>query len=358
MNTLTLIEPGKLSLSHTDAPAAPGPGEALVRVRRVGICGTDIHAFHGRQPFFTYPRILGHELGVEVLEVGEGVPALGSSGAGAPGNCQLKTEDRRLKPGDRCAVEPYLYCGRCIACRQGKTNCCANLRVLGVHTDGGMREVIAVPANNLHRSDTLTLEQLALVETLGIGAHAVDRAGVRSGEWALVLGAGPIGLAVTQFADAAGARVLVADVNEERLAFCRNQFPIDRTLPAGESLLEEARAATEGDLPTVAFDVTGNAASMTGAFQYVAPGGRLVFVGLVQADITFHDPEFHRKEITLLATRNSTGADFRRIIGLMESRRIDTTPWITHRAACQDLPASFPVWLQPGSGLLKGMVEF
>jgi threonine dehydrogenase-like Zn-dependent dehydrogenase len=156
MKTIILDKPGQFQLTETEPPAAPLPGQALVRVRRVGICGTDIHAFKGDQPFFSYPRILGHELGVEVVSVASDVSNLTS--------------------GEICAVEPYLNCGVCIACGRGRPNCCVQLKCLGVHTDGGMRELITVPAAKLHPSHTLTLEQLALVETLGIGAHAVERA--------------------------------------------------------------------------------------------------------------------------------------------------------------------------------------
>lgn len=339
MRTITLLKPGQFALSDSPLPQAPGPGEALVRVRRVGICGTDLHAYRGRQPFFSYPRILGHELGVDVLALGEG-------------------DTCGLKPGDRCAVEPYLNCGTCIACRRGKTNCCASLKVLGVHTDGGMRDVISVPTRKLHKSETLSLEQLALVETLGIGAHAVDRATIEPGEWALVIGAGPIGLAVMQFAMAAGANVIALDVNSDRLAFCREKLQLYKTVFAGEAAADQVRAFTGGDLPTIVFDATGNAESMMGSFQFAASGGRVVYVGLVLADITFHDPDFHRKEITLLATRNSTGKDFTRIIGLLESGKVDTAPWITHRAEAEELPAVFPGWLEPASGVLKAVVSF
>ena len=287
LKTLTLLKPGEFSESDAPAPQTPAGGEALVRVRRVGICGTDLHAFQGNQPFFSYPRILGHELGVEVVALGVG-------------------DSHGLKPGDRCAVEPYLNCGTCIACRRGKTNCCTSLKVLGVHTDGGMREVIAVPITKLHRSETLSLEQLALVETLSIGSHAVDRSAIEADEWALVIGAGPIGLAVMQFAATAGARVIAMDMNSDRLAFCREKLHVEKTVHAGDGALDQLRAITGGDMPTVVFDATGSAASMTASFQYVASGGRLVFVGIVLADISFHDPDFHRKEITLLATRNST----------------------------------------------------
>ncbi len=341
MKTITLLQPGELVLSDGPAPDSIPPGEALVRVHRVGICGTDLHAFRGRQPFFSYPRILGHELGVEVLAFGKD-----------------ETDTKGLKPGDRCAVEPYLNCGVCIACRRGKTNCCASLKVLGVHTDGGMRDMIAVPIRKLHRSETLSLDHLALVETLGIGAHAVDRAGVEAGEWALVIGAGPIGLAVMQFAGAAGARVIALDINPERLAFCREKLGVDDAILAGDAALEQVQALTGGDLPTLVFDATGNAASMMAAFQYAANGGRVVYVGLVLGDIAFYDPDFHRKEITLLATRNSTGRDFQRIIGLLESGKVDTAPWITHRAEASALPDAFPGWLEPDSGLLKAVVSF
>lgn len=337
MKTVILDAPGQLRLTETQPPDAPRAGEVLVQVRRVGICGTDLHAYRGRQPFFSYPRILGHELGVEVVAVGP--------------------EVTNVAPGDRCAVEPYLDCGACIACRRGKPNCCANLKVLGVHTDGGLRERIVVPARKLHPSAALTLEQLALVETLGIGAHAVARAALEAGESVLVIGAGPIGLAVIQFVQAAGARLIVLDTNRDRLNFCRQKYQVEFALDAAGSPLERVRDLTNGELPTAVFDATGHAGSMQAAFQYVAPGGRLVFVGLVQDNIAFHDPDFHRREITLLASRNSTADDFRRIIGLLEAKSIDTAPWITHRVECGAVPTEFPEWLSPSSGLIKAMVE-
>ena len=338
MKTILLDSPGRLLLSDSKPPGKMPPGEALVRVRRVGVCGTDMHAFRGRQPFFTYPRILGHELGVEVLEVGE--------------------NPHGIRSGDRCAVEPYLNCGRCIACRAGKTNCCESLQVLGVHVDGGMRELITVPVDKLHRSESLSLDQLALVETLGIGAHAVERAALKEGESVLVIGAGPIGLAVTQFALIAGARVTLSDVNEERLRFAENAYGIRTIALRDADTLEEIRGVNGGELPTAVFDATGNAESMQSSFRYAAHGGRIVFVGLVLSDITFYDPDFHRKELTLLATRNSTAETFRQIIALMEAGRIDSAPWITHRAPVEAAAERFPTWLEPDSGVIKAMIEF
>ena len=339
MKTLTLQEPGKLTLSETAEPdATPPAGHALVQVRRIGVCGTDIHAFNGKQPFFSYPRILGHELDIEVLAVAPDVT--------------------NVAPGDLCAVEPYLNCGKCIACRRGKGNCCTSLQVLGVHADGGHRERIVVPAAKLHASKKLTLDQLALVETLGIGAHAVDRAQVEAGETVLVIGTGPIGLAVIQFAQAAGASVIAMDVNESRLAFCRDTLGVAHTVNAtAPDVVAELATLTNGDLPTAVFDATGNPRSMMASFNYPAHGGRLVFVGLFPGDVTFNDPNFHKRELTLMGSRNARSADFPRIIALIESGKVDTSPWITHRAPFDAVPQQFPSWVKPETGVLKAMIE-
>jgi 2-desacetyl-2-hydroxyethyl bacteriochlorophyllide A dehydrogenase len=339
MKTIRLEEPRRFALVSTDEPGPSlQPYDALVRVRRIGVCGTDIHAFNGNQPFFSYPRILGHELGVEVIAVG--------------------SLSENVHPGDRCSVEPYLNCGHCIACRSGKSNCCVSLQVLGVHTDGGMREALVVPSRKLHPSADLTVDQLALIETLAIGCHAVDRARVEAGEFALVIGAGPIGLAVVQFAIEAGAQVIVLDINPNRLEFCREKLGAPFSINAALSNpLEVLKEITAGDLPTVVFDATGNPNSMMGAFNYPANGGRLAFVGLFQGDVTFNDPNFHRRELTVLSSRNALSEDFTRIIGLVESDRIDTDPWITHRALFAEVPTEFPRWTKPETGVIKAMIE-
>ncbi|GAA4468159.1 zinc-binding alcohol dehydrogenase family protein [Nibrella saemangeumensis] len=337
MQTVTLQAPGQLHYHESTFDATLLPGEALVRIHRIGVCGTDLHAYRGRQPFFTYPRILGHELGVEVIE--------------------LADEASTLQIGSRCSVEPYLNCGHCIACRRGKTNCCASLQVLGVHTDGGMREYLKVPVHKLHPSLTLSYEQLALVETLAIGAHAVERAGLTPQDTVLVIGAGPIGLSVIEFVKLAGVPLVVTDREETRLAFCRSQLGVAQTLPANEDLPVRLPECLNGDLPTVVFDATGNPASMMKAFDFVAQGGKLVYVGLFQGDVTFQDPMFHRKEITLMASRNALPGTFTTIIRAMEAGRLDTTPWITHRSSLTAVAGSFPGWLEPGSGVVKAMID-
>lgn len=340
MQSIVLTEPGHFELVEAEPPAPPGPDEAQVRVRHVGICGTDLHAFEGRQPFFSYPRILGHELAVEVIEIG------------------LTRRQRDLKIGDWCCVRPYLNCGQCGACRRGYDNCCVNLRVLGVHCDGGMREAINVPLDKLHKSPALTGESLALVEMLSIGAHAVRRAQIIPGEFALVIGVGPIGLGVSQFAHLAGARVIAADVSDQRLAFARQQPGIEYAVDARQDVMEQLRAVIPDDLPTVVFDATGSPQSMMRSFDYVAHGGRLVYVGLFQGDMTFHDPTFHRRELTLLASRNATAADFDTVIRSLEARQINSAPWITHRASAQQMIKEFASWLQPATGVVKAVLNF
>lgn len=337
MKTIILESPGNLMLTQTRPPEPPEPGAVLVRVHRVGVCGTDLHAYHGRQPFFTYPRILGHELGVEVLAVGTGVTS--------------------VQPGDRCSVEPYMNCGSCIACRRGKPNCCAALRVLGVHTDGGLREQIVVPASKLHRSERLTLEQLALVETLAIGCHAVARTAPRPDEYCLIIGAGPIGLATLEFVRLAGCRPIILDLSPERQAFCRNVLHVPDVLAPSAQLEAELRDRAGGDLPEVVFDATGSVASMSAAFGLVAPGGRLTFVGLTGDEVRFRHAAFHKVEGTLLCSRNALAADFTHIISLIERGSLDTRPWITHRPGFAELPGVFPSLTRVETGVVKAVVR-
>lgn len=323
MLQVKLVVPGELKAEQVDPPSRSASRlTALVRVRRIGVCGTDLHAFAGRQPFFTYPRVLGHELGVEIESI-------------LPG-------EHGLKAGDRCAVEPYYNCGRCPTCLRGRTNCCESLQVLGVHIDGGMRERMPVPVERLHKSNELTLDQLALVETLSIGRHAVRRANLAAGQSVLVVGAGPIGLAVAQYARAAGAAVTVLDTNAVRVAFAE-RFGATGVRTVGSRTFDTV------------FDATGSKAAMEGSFDFVGFGGTLVFVGLVQDRVSFDDPLFHRREMTILASRNSAGA-FPPIIADILAGRIDTTPWITHRMTLADVPTHFP-HLPGNPAVLKAMIE-
>jgi len=339
MKAVQLEKPQQFHRIELPEPESPGPGEALVQVHRVGICGTDYSGYLGKMPFYSYPRIPGHELGVEVLAVG--------------------SEVTHVHVGDRCAVEPYMNCQTCPACLRGHSNCCENLKVLGVMMDGGMRERFLVPARKLHLSRTLSFEQLALVETLAIGCHAVNRGNPKPGENVLVIGAGPIGLSVIEFAKLSGANTLVMDLSQPRLDFCRTQMGIKHTITTkGDGTeIEVLRSLTDGSLPQIVVDATGSNKSMANALNYCAFAGRLVFVGITTQEISFPHPSMHRRELTLLASRNALPPDFTRIIQLIEESRIDTRPWITHRSGFDQMVSEFPNWLKPETGVIKAMVQ-
>ena len=340
MQALQLERPQSFRFIDVPEPGSPGPGEALVRVEAVGICGTDYGGYLGKMPFFSYPRIPGHELGVEVVAVGARVT--------------------NVKPGDRCCVEPYINCQTCHSCVRGLTNCCEHHQTLGVHCDGGLRPLFTVPARKLHPSQRLTPAQNALVETLAIGCHAIDRAAPKAGETVLIIGAGPIGLSALEFAKVAGARVIVMDMAPARLDFVRTAMDVTDTLLATGTPADEdaVRRLTDGRMCEVVVDATGSAASMGAALAFCSFGGRLVYVGITQGEVSFpHAPVMHRRELTILASRNALSRDFSRIIGLIEDGTIDTRPWITHRLSFADLPAAFPGLLTPASGVIKAVVE-
>jgi 2-desacetyl-2-hydroxyethyl bacteriochlorophyllide A dehydrogenase len=333
MKSLVLENPGSLVWQDVPPPT-PGPGEALVRVRRCGVCGTDIHAYAGRQPFFTYPRRLGHELCVEVLS------ADGDS----------------LQPGDLCAVEAYDFCGTCPPCRAGKTNCCKNLRVLGVHADGGHAPLMVLPVNKLHRATSITPDEIALVEPLVIGAHGIERAALQAGEPTVIVGLGPIGLAAAIFAKAAGANIACVDVQQDRLDFACNTMQLGTAFTAGDDLTERLQAHF-GQLPSVVIDASGNRHSMANSFQLAEHGGRIVFLGLFIGELSFDDPNFHRRELTLLASRAGLTGTFREVIRLMENKQVDVLPLITHRFALAETAEKLPS-LHQETGLVKAMIDF
>lgn len=339
MKAIRLEKPQSFQRVEIPEPPAPGADEALVRIHRVGICGTDFGGYLGKMPFYSYPRVPGHELGVEILAVGPGVT--------------------HVKPGDRCSVEPYINCQRCYSCRRGLTNCCENHQTLGVMCDGGLCERMILPARKLHPSRSLTYDQLALVETLAIGCHAVDRASIKAGDHVLVIGAGPIGLSVIEFVKVAGATCIVLDVNEARLAFCRERLKVPHTIVArGDgSELAALSTMTNGQLADAVIDATGNSKSMSAALNYCTFGGRLVYVGIASQEISFlQAPALHRRELTILGSRNALTRDFSRIIRLIEEGVIDTAPWITHRANFEEMIPQFPGWLSPDARVIKAMV--
>ena len=339
MKAILLEEPKQFRQIEIDEAAPPAAGEALVAVHRVGICGTDISGYLGKMPFYSYPRIPGHELGVEVLEIGGDVT--------------------NVKVGDRCSVEPYMNNPESFASQRNQENCCDELQVLGVHVDGGLRPRFVLPARKLHASTSLAMEQLALVETLGIGCHAVDRCSPQPDENVLVIGAGPIGLSVLEFVKLSGATTIVMDMNEQRLAFCKESMGVDHTVTfSGDGTETEAlRELTDGNLPTIVIDATGNSSSMSYALNYVAHTGKLVYVGITTDEISFRQPLMHAKELTMFASRNALPRDFQRIIRLIEEGQIDTQPWITHHTPFDEMIDHFESYTKPETGVIKAIVE-
>ncbi|MFC3124437.1 zinc-binding alcohol dehydrogenase family protein [Pseudoroseomonas globiformis] len=335
MKVLICDEPGKLSVIDRPEPT-PGAGEVLVRIRRVGICGTDFHIFQGKHPFLEYPRVMGHELSGTVER--------------APANSDLK-------PGQNVYVVPYLSCGRCVACRKGVSNACQNISVLGVHSDGGMAELLCVPVSNVVPIGDTPLNDAAMIEFLAIGAHGVKRGGIGAQDRVLVVGSGPIGMSAIIFAKARGAHVTVMDVREDRLAFTQDQLGADALLVANADAEAKAGSATGGDFFDAVIDCTGNLAAMQRGFGFVGHGGRYVLVSVVRDNLTFSDPEFHKRETTLFASRNAQPDDFAEVVHQMQAGKVPTRALNTHSGPLTAGPELFRDWLRPEAGVIKAILE-
>ncbi|WP_275786783.1 zinc-binding alcohol dehydrogenase family protein [Pararhizobium gei] len=328
--------PGHLEIIDTPAAPAPPSGWARLAVSHVGICGTDYHIFEGKHPYLQYPRVMGHEISATVLEIGDGVS---------------------LTPGTRVIVNPYLSCGTCIACVKGKPNCCTAIQVLGVHTDGALCEEILVPETNLYPAGDLSPEAAATVEFLAIGAHAVRRSQAAAGSRALVIGAGPIGLGTALFSHIAGHVVTLLDASAERLEMAASRFGFSSGILAGDGALEAVHAATGGDDFDVVFDATGHGGSMEKSFSFVAHGGCLVFVSVVKDDIRFSDPEFHKREMTLVGSRNATRQDFEHVAASIRAGQVPVDKLITHRTTLDGVIGDLPRWAHEKAGLIKAVVK-
>ncbi|MBC8054808.1 MAG: zinc-binding alcohol dehydrogenase family protein [Sphingobacteriaceae bacterium] len=336
MKTLVCTTPGSFEYQQGEPPV-PAKGHSILKIKRIGICGTDLHAFEGTQPFFEYPRILGHELAAEFVE-----------GDGAEG----------FIPGESVTFIPYFYCGECIACRSGLPNCCASIKVCGVHVHGGMAEYLSVPSYSLIHGEGLSFDELALVEPLAIGAHGVRRADVKKDEFVLVIGAGPIGLGIMEFARIAGGKVIAMDINDQRLAFCSEKLKVHHTInPTTEDVTARLKEITNGDFPTVVIDATGNLRAINNGIQYMAHGARYVLVGLQKAELSISHPEFHKREATLMSSRNATRGDFEHVIKSMKNGLVNPATYITHRVTFDQVKDEFKGWLDPANGVIKAMVE-
>jgi 2-desacetyl-2-hydroxyethyl bacteriochlorophyllide A dehydrogenase len=336
MKSIVCRQPFSLEVEERPLPVAK-EGEIIMRIRRVGLCGTDYHIFAGRHPFLAYPRVMGHELSGEVHWVPEG---------------------SAFHVGQTIAINPYIACGHCIACRKGKPNACVNISVLGVHADGGMAEFLAVPEKAVMDATGLTLDQAAMMEFLAIGAHAVARAQLGEKDRVLVVGAGPIGVASGLFARFAGAKVTLADTRAARLAFAHDKLGFEDTLEVSPEMAAALAQRTDGDMFDAVFDATGSLAAMAQSLAYVAHGGKLVLVGVAPGDLVFADPEFHKRETTLIASRNALASDFARVKEAILSGAIPTQALHTHDIAAQDMPQRLPELIEQADHVLKAIAHF
>lgn len=336
MRIVVCQAPFKIGIAEVPEPEAR-TDEVLVRIRRVGLCGTDFHIFAGRHPFLTYPRVMGHELAGEIES--------------APKGSAFRT-------GQIVAINPYLDCGTCRACRRGKPNACANIRVLGVHVDGGMCDLIAVPESAVIDATGLTLDQAAMLEFLAIGAHAVARARPGPGDRVLVVGAGPIGVATSLFAQLDGATVVLTDTRQTRLDYARAHLGLDQTVLAGAELAATLAELTEDEMFDTVFDATGALAAMAQSLAFVANGGALVLVGVAPGDLVYADPEFHKRETTLLASRNALTSDFDRVIAAMRTGDIPSRALHTHSLRAEELPVRIPLLIAEADNVLKAIAHF
>ncbi len=335
MKYIVCEKPGEFILKEKDAPVRK-EHEALLQINKVGICGTDLHAYSGNQAFFTYPRILGHELASEVIEIGD--------------------NPRGIKAGDKVVVMPYISCGKCIACKQGKTNCCTNITVLGVHGDGGMQEQITVPADILLPANNLSNDEMAIVEPLAIGAHAIRRAQVKKDEYIVVVGCGPIGIGIMKLAQIAGAKVIALDLNDDRLNYAKDKIGVDYTVNVGNNPVKQISDITNGDMATAVFDASGHKGALEAGPNYMAHGGRFVLVGLSKGELTYNHPAVHAKEMTLMCSRNATTEDFEHVISVLD--QFPTDSFITHNVPFTEMINNFDSWLKPETGVIKATVNF
>lgn len=324
MKALQIVTPGRCALVDRPVPA-PGPGEVLLRVRVVGYCGTDLNTFRGLNPLVQYPRVPGHEIGAVIAARGAEVPSEWAEGL-------------------EVTLSPYINCGQCGACRQGRPNCCRSNQTLGVQCDGAMTEYIVAPWKKLYRSPKLGLRELALVEPLTIGFHAVDRGRVTNHDTVLVFGCGAIGLGVIAGAARRGARVVAVDVDDAKLALARRCGARETVNSRSVNLHERVRELTNGEGATVAIEAVGVPETFRAAVDEAAHAGRVVYIGYAKQPVQYETKQFILKELDILGSRNATGRDFETVIGFLESGRFPVAEVITRNVPFPEAPAALQDW--------------
>lgn len=334
MRAAIMNAPFNMEVSAWDTPH-PTAGEVLVSVGAAGICAGDMYFYLGKNPYAVYPQICGHEIAGLVVETGEGVTG--------------------LEPGTPVVVEPFIGCGRCYPCRIGKSNCCMKLQIIGVHRPGGYAEYLTAPANLIHRiPGGLSLTSASFAEPVAIAVQACRRGAVAAREYVLILGCGPIGLALVEVAKARGARVVATDIAQDRLETAARLGA--ETVPSDEKLLAAILEQTEGEGAPVVIEATGNPKAMEQTVDLVAPGGRIVIVGLVKQGtmVSFPGLDFTRKEMTVVGSRASVNC-FPEALDLLATGAI-TYPQVATEFDLWDAPQVFATLAEKPGSVHKGVL--
>ena len=319
MKSVCLKQPGEISL--VDIPRTErGEGEILIKVRSAGICGSDIGAYKGVNPLVSYPRIIGHEIAGEVVEVPD--------------------DEVGLMPGDRVILEPYVYCGHCYPCSIGHTNCCENLTVRGVHIEGGMAEYVSHPRHLLHKvPDSIPWNLVPMAEPLVISMHAVRQSETKAGEHVVIFGAGQIGLLAAQYALTLGAIPIIVDPVDERLALARSLGITHTINPVSSDALEAIKVITKGRMAEVVIEASGAAPAIRNAIDYVSYAGRISLVGWPKNDIALPTALITKKDLTIRGSRNSVG-QFPESLRLIAEGKINVAALLTKSVSIDDTPAT------------------
>ena len=319
MKSVCLKQPGEISLVDIPRPTR-GQGEILLKVRSAGICGSDIGAYKGVNPLVSYPRIIGHEIAGEVIEVPD--------------------DEVELIPGDRVILEPYVYCGHCYPCSIGHTNCCENLTVRGVHIEGGMAEYVSHPRHLLHKvPDNIPWNLVPMAEPLVIAMHAVKQAEVKAGQHVVNTGAGQIGLLAAQFALVVGAVPIIVDPVDERLALARSLGVTHTINPVSADAVAGILSITQGRMAEAVIECSGAAPAIRGAVDYVSYAGHIALVGWPKSDIPMPTALFTKKELTIRGSRNSVG-QFPESLRLIAEGKINVAALLTKSVAIDETPAT------------------
>ena len=330
MRAIVIEAPGRAGLGTLAEPTL-AEGQVLLRVRTVGFCGSDLNTFRGLNPLVSYPRVPGHEIAGVVEAVGVDVPA-------------------PLVVGDEVTVVPYTACGRCSACRRGRINTCRNNQTLGVQRDGALTECIVVPWQAVLRSEGLGRRELALVEPLAVGFHAVARGRVAAGDVVAVIGTGAVGLGAVAGAARTGATVIAVDVDDRKLATARRAGAGEVVNSQTMSLHDRLQELTDGNGPDVVIEAVGLPETFVAAVTEVATAGRVVYIGYAKAPVSFDTTQFVRKELDILGARNATAEDFRAVMDLLLARHFPVTDAVTRVVSMSDAGSALRAWdTDPGA---------